>query len=79
MKLLKQVLAWQAALWAAFGLFLVIAPEWVVESVFNQPPLEEEAWLRVTGAMAIALASMMVLVSHRVEELWWWSWTFVIL
>lgn len=79
MKLLKQLLAWQAALWAAFGLFLVIAPEWVVESVFNQPPLEEEAWLRVTGAMAIALASMMVLVSHRVEELWWWSWTFVIL
>ena len=22
---------------------------------------------------------MMVLVSHRVEDLWWWSWTFVLL
>ncbi len=70
---------WQAALWAAFGLALVIAPRWVVETVFDQPPLGEEAWLRVSGVMAIALAGLMVLVSHRVEELWWWSWAFVIL
>ena len=79
MKLLRRVLVWQAALWAGFGLVLVIAPGWVVETVFDQPPLGEEAWLRVSGVMAIALAGMMVLVSHRVEDLWWWSWTFVIL
>jgi len=78
-KLLRRVLVWQAALWAGFGLVLVIAPGWVVETVFDQPPLGEEAWLRVSGVMAIALAGMMVLVSHRVEDLWWWSWTFVIL
>jgi hypothetical protein len=70
---------WQAALWAGFGLVLVVAPGWVIETVFDQPPLGEEAWLRVSGAMAIALAGMMVLVSHRVEDLWWWSWAFVIL
>jgi hypothetical protein len=77
-KLLRRVLVWQAALWAGFGLVLVVAPGWVIE-VFDQPPLGEEAWLRVSGAMAIALAGMMVLVSHRVEDLWWWSWAFVIL
>ena len=79
MKLLRRALVWQAALWAAFGLVLVIAPGWVIESVFDQPPLGEEAWLRVSGVMAITLAGLMVLVSHRVEELWWWSWAFVIL
>ncbi len=78
MKLLRRILSWQAALWSAFGLILVVAPGWVLESVFDQPPLGEDAWLRVTGVMAIALAGLMVLVSHR-EELWWWSWTFVIL
>jgi hypothetical protein len=78
-KLLRRVLTWQAVLWAGFGLVLVIAPGWVIETVFDQPPLGEEAWLRVSGVMAIALAGMMVLVSHRVEDLWWWSWTFVIL
>jgi hypothetical protein len=79
-KLLRRVLVWQAALWAAFGLILVIAPGWVIESVFDQPPpLGEEAWLRVSGVMAISLAGLMVLVTHRIEELWWWSWTFVIL
>jgi cell division protein FtsW (lipid II flippase) len=77
--LLRRVLVWQAALWAGFGLVLVVAPGWVIETVFDQPPLGEEAWLRVSGVMAIALAGMMVLVSHRVEDLWWWSWAFVIL
>ena len=67
-KLLRRALVWQAALWAAFGLVLVIAPGWVIESVFDQPPLGEEAWLRVSGVMAIALAGLMVLVSHRVED-----------
>jgi len=78
-KLLRRVLTWQAALWAAFGLVLVVAPGWVVETVFDQSPLGEEAWLRVSGVMAITLAGFMVLVSHRIEELWWWSWAFVIL
>src|SRR5262245_41231612 len=78
-KQLRRTLVWQAALWAGFGLVLVIAPGWLIETVFDQPALGEEAWLRVSGVMAIALAGMMVLVSHRVDDLWWWSWTFVIL
>ena len=70
---------WQAALWAAFGLVLVVAPGWLVESLLDQPALGEDAWLRAAGVMAIALAGQMVLVVRRIEDLWWWSWTFVLL
>jgi hypothetical protein len=78
-KLLRRVLRWQAVLWAAFGLVLVVAPGWLVEAVFDQPALGEDAWLRVAGVMAIALAGHMVLVGHRIEELWWWTWAFALL
>jgi hypothetical protein len=78
-KLLRTTLRWQAVLWAVFGLALLVAPAWLVEGVFDQPPLGEDAWLRVAGVLSIAIAGQMVLVGHRVEELWWWSWTFVFL
>jgi hypothetical protein len=66
-------------LWAAFGLVLAVAPGWLVEVLLDQPPVGEDAWLRAAGVMAVALAAQMVLVGHRIEELWWWSWTFVFL
>jgi hypothetical protein len=70
---------WQAALWAAFGLALVVVPGWLVETLLDQPPFGEDSWLRAAGVMAIALAGQMVLVARRIEDLWWWSWTFVLL
>lgn len=79
MKLLRRVLFWQAALWAVFGIVLLLAPGWLVESLFRQPALGEDAWLRAAGVLAIAMAAQMVLVAHRSEDLWWWSWTFVFL
>lgn len=78
-KLLRSTLRWQAVLWAASGLVLLLAPGWIVETVLDQIPLGEDAWLRAAGVMAIALAGQMVLVGHRIEELWWWTWTFVLL
>jgi hypothetical protein len=77
--LLRRVLVWQSALWVSFGLILVVAPGWLVELVFDQPALGEDVWLRAAGVMAIALAGQMVLVLRRIEDLWWWSWTFVFL
>jgi hypothetical protein len=77
--LLRRALVWQAAVWGLAGAGLVIAPRWIVETLFDQPPLGEEAWLRVAGIMAIALAAQMVLVTRRIEDLWWWSWTFALL
>ncbi len=79
MKLLRATLRWQAAFWAVSGLLLLLAPGWLVEVVLDQPPLSRTAWLRLGGVLAIALSAQMVLVGHRVEELWWWAWTFVLL
>lgn len=79
MRLLRRVLIWQAALWGAFGLVLVVAPGPLVQTLFGQPPLGEDAWLRAGGVLAIAMAGQMVLVARRIEDLWWWSWTFVLL
>ncbi len=77
MSLLRIVLRWQAVLAATFGVVLVAAPSWLIEGVLDQPPLSEEAWARLLGVTAIALAAQMVLVLRRLEDLWWWTWTFV--
>jgi hypothetical protein len=77
--LLRGTLNWQAAAWALAGLAVLVAPGWVIETALDQPALGEEAWLRVAGVMAVALAAQMVLVARRIEELWWWSWTFALL
>jgi len=73
---LRRTLYLQAALWAAVGLALAVAPGFLLETVFDQPRSEEPAWLRLLGVQGISLAMLMVLVAHRVEELWWWSWSF---
>lgn len=79
MKLLRRVLYWQAALWAAAAVPLVAAPAWLVERLLDQPPLGEDAWLRAMGAMAFVLALLMVLVTHHLDDVWWWAWAFVVL
>ena len=78
MKLLGATLIWQAVLWAIAGVALVIAPGWVTEVLFDQPPVED-TWLRAFGVASVCLAAQMVLVRRKLEELWWWSWTFVLL
>jgi hypothetical protein len=78
-KLLRRVLYWAAALWMVAGVALVLAPGWLVEDVFHQPAVGDAAWLRAAGVMAIALALLMVLLAHHLDEVWWWTWTFVVL
>jgi hypothetical protein len=78
MTFLRRVLSAQAALWAVFGSVVAIAPRWLVHTVAGQP-VPDETWFRATGVMAIALALTMVLVAQRLEDVWWWSWAFVVL
>ena len=78
-KLLQRSLKLQAALWALWSLGILVAPAWVAEGLMAQPPLGAYAWLRIAGVMGLVLAMLMVLVSQRIEDVWWWSWAFALL
>ena len=79
MTFLRRVLAAQATLWAAFGFVVGVAPGWLLETVADQPTLTDDAWIRALGVIAVVLALLMVLVSQRLEDVWWWAWAFVVL
>src|SRR5688500_11108704 len=72
MTALRRTLYLQAALWAGLGLALAVAPRVVLVGMFDQPRHEEYTWVRLFGVNGMALAMLMVLVAHRIEELWWW-------
>ena len=77
MQLLKRALYWEAAVLAAGGLFLAFFPAWFLQSVFQQPPATD-AWVRIAGVQAVGFAMLAVVVAHRIEQLWWASWAFVL-
>jgi hypothetical protein len=76
MNTLRRVLYLQAGVWAVAGVALLVAPKFVLVTVFDQSRHQEFAWMRLLGIHALGLGMLMVLVAHRVEELWWWSWAF---
>ena len=78
MNALRRALYLQAAAWGVGGAALAVAPRFVLVTLFDQPAGQELAWERVLGVQAVGLAMLMVLVAHRVEELWWWSWAFAL-
>lgn len=78
MKLLRSVLYAQAALWAGSGLAIAVAPHRVLQGLFDQPAYVEATYVRLTGVLSIGLALLMVLVAQRLEDVWWWSWAFIL-
>ena len=78
MKLLRRTLYWDAAVSTLLGVVLALVPAWTLRSLFDQPPLTEYAWVRIVGIEAVGLAMLKVLVAHRIEELWWFTWAFVL-
>jgi hypothetical protein len=76
---LRRTLYLQAAVWALVGASLAVAPHLVLVTVFRQPALNEPAWVRLLGVHAVTVAMLMVLVAHRIEDLWWWSWAFALM
>ena len=79
MAVLRRVLYLDALLSGLGGAALAVAPGFFVETVLDQPPVTDQAWLRLLGVAGFVLALLMVLVGHRIEELWWWCWALVIL
>ncbi|HZD18624.1 MAG TPA: hypothetical protein VE669_10830, partial [Actinomycetota bacterium] len=76
MRPLRGALYLHAAAWFGLGLVLALWPR-VLQAWLGQPPYPEHAWVRIVGILLVGASLQMVLVGHRVEELWWWSWSFV--
>jgi hypothetical protein len=75
---LRRTLYLGAAVSAVFGLALAIAPQFSLVTVANQPPYPDYAGARMLGVGAFVFALFMVLVANKIEDVWWWSWAFVI-
>jgi hypothetical protein len=77
--ILRRVLYLDAFLAGVVGLGLAVAPGFLVETLFGQPRGPDDEVARLLGVTLVSLALLMVLVGHRVEDLWWWCWAFVVL
>jgi hypothetical protein len=77
MPLLRRTLYSMAAVWAACGVALVVAPRWVLVDLFDQVPYPDYAYERVAGLLAFTTAMLMVITAQRLEEIWVFSWAFV--
>jgi hypothetical protein len=75
-KLLRRVLYWGAAVSALSGVALTLVPSLLLHRIFQQAPAQEWTWARISGIEAVSLAMLMVLVAHRIEDLWWFCWAF---
>lgn len=76
MSTLRRALYLLAAVWALAGAAFALFPRLVLVALLDQPPFPTYAWLRLAGIQGVGLAMLMVLVAHRVQELWWWAWAF---
>jgi hypothetical protein len=75
---LRRTLYVQAAVWSLIGVALATVPRFVLSTVFGQSRLVGDGWIRVIGIQAFGLALFMVLVGHRIQDSWWWSWGFTL-
>ena len=78
MNSLRRTLYLGAAFMALGGLFLTIAPRFFLVVVLGQIELPDYVPPRLAGVGALVGAMLMVLVAHKIEDVWWWSWAFVI-
>lgn len=77
MTLLRRTLSVGALLLLGFSIPLLVIPGPLVEGLLGQATTDE-VWLRLFGAAGLALAMFHVLILRKLEDLWWWTWAFVI-
>ena len=78
MDLLRRVMILEAAVWAACGVAIAVAPRFVLVTMFDLPELPDQGYVRIAGVFAFSISLLMVLVARRLETLWWFAWAFVL-
>jgi hypothetical protein len=76
--LLRRILYLDALLNAALGVALIAAPRLLLVDLFDQPLYPDYAFVRVFGTAAITLAMLEVLIAQRLQDHYFWCWTFVL-
>jgi hypothetical protein len=77
-KLLRTVLYAQAGVWLLSGLALAALPGVVVHDLFDNRSIHDWGLIRILGVAAVGMAMLMVLVAQRLDDIWWWSWAFIL-
>jgi hypothetical protein len=75
---LRGTLYAMAVVWGGSGFVLVAAPRQVLVDVFDQVPYPDYAYVRVAGVVAFAAALLMVITAQKLEEMWVFTWAFVV-
>ena len=78
MRLLQRVLLLMALVWAVCGVAIAFVPRFVLVTLFDLPEPPDHGYVRVAGVLSFSMALLMVLVSRRLAELWWFAWAFVV-
>jgi hypothetical protein len=78
MNLLRRALGVGAFLSLLLSAPLVVLPRTIVETIMGQAPVGDDVWIRLFGAGGIALGLVHVLIVRKLDDLWWWCWTFVV-
>ena len=58
----------EAAVWAACGVAIAVAPRFVLVTVFDLPQLPDQGYVRIAGVFAFSLSLLMVLVARGACE-----------
>ena len=78
MAFLRRALQLFAAVWAACGLAIAVTPRWILVSWFDQVPYPDYTYVRVCGIAGLSSAALALMISRRLDDVWWWSWAFVL-
>jgi hypothetical protein len=77
MIILRRTLKAGAALLLITFVPLGLAPASTID-LLGQQPVGDTAWLRLFAVAGVVLALLHVLVAHRIQDVWWWSWAFAL-
>jgi hypothetical protein len=78
MAMLRRALLLFAGIWAISGMAIALVPRWLLVTWFDQPAYPDYAYVRVCGVAALGSAALALMISRRLDDVWWWSWAFVL-